>query len=118
MGTSFKQWLQMQEIVMGSDGQRDNQTVQTSKAAAAVGQQWLGDKKNAGEQAAMVSGVGNKSTLGKKLLDAGTHAIGGASNSLAAKTTAPLVANFLQTNLGLPQVLKPMKPGQQFMGKK
>lgn len=110
---SFAEWIknQLDEIVLGSDGQRDNQVVQTSQATSKVGQNWLANKQNADVQNQLVTGTSHRSTLAGKLLDAGTQAVDSAPHTFANKTTAPLVANFLQSNLGLPKVLKPQKPG-------
>jgi hypothetical protein len=119
MKTSFKKWFELQEIVLGSDGQRDNQTTQTAQATAQVAQNWLSQKANADLQAQLATGTTNHSALGNKLTTAGTDAIGTAPNTIAAKTTAPAVAGFLQKQFGLPKVIKsPTPAGVGFMRKK
>jgi hypothetical protein len=118
MGKSFKQWLAIQEIAMGSDGNRDNRSVQTNQAAVEIGQNWLANKRNAPVQANLVQGAAHRSTLGKDLLNAGADAMKTAKPGIAGQTTAPLVANFLQTNLGLPKVLRPLQTSRSMMGKK
>ncbi len=117
MKTSFKQWIALQEIAMGSDGQRDNQSVQTAQSTAQVAQNWLADKSSAPQQTSIVNGLSNRSALAGKLLDAGTSAIQGAPTSMAKKTTAPAVAGFLQQQFKLPNVVKTQSPVGTFMRK-
>jgi hypothetical protein len=119
MKTSFKKWFELQEIVLGSDGQRDNQATQTAQATAQVAQNWLSQKANADLQAKLATGTTNHSVLGNKLTNAGADAIGTAPNTVATKTTAPAVAGFLQTQFGLPKVIKTPAPANVgFMRKK
>lgn len=109
---AFKNWIRFQEIKLGSDGARDNQATQTADATAQVAQNWLGQDQNADVQGQLVQGGSNRSALAPKLLDAGADAIDTMPGNIAKQTTAPMVASFIQSNLGLPQVVKPPKPGQ------
>ncbi len=107
MTTSFKKWL-LDEIVMGSDNNRDNQATQTAQATAQVAQRWLGQDVNANAQAQFATGTTNRSVLGNKLINAGADAVETAPDTLASKTTTPAVAGFLQNQFKLPQIIKPM----------
>lgn len=102
---------------MGSDGMRNNQATQTSAATAQVGQGWLSDPTNADDQSDMLHGVGNKSVLSNKVIGAATTALQKAPANIAKQTTAPMVANFLQSNMGLPKVVQPVQPTKVGMRK-
>lgn len=117
---TFNEWLKIKvnEITLGSDGTRDNAPAQTSAATSQVAQKWLGNDANSDRQGSLISKTGNRSVLGKDLLDIGAEAIDGAPNALAGQTTAPMVANFIQQNLGLPKVLNVPKPTQVKMMRK
>lgn len=106
MTISFKNWL-LQEIAMGSDGTRDNQSTQTAQATAKVAQNWLANKKNSDQQTTIATGQKNPSTLAKNLINAGTQAVDTSPKNLSSQTTAPKVASFLQNQFKLPQVIKP-----------
>lgn len=108
---SFKRWLLKHEVVLGSDGVRDNQPTQTNAATSQVAQQWLGNPQNADDQAKMVQlGRQGRSNLGAALLHAGARAVQHAQPGISKQTTAPVVAQSIQTSLGLPSTLKPPKP--------
>lgn len=100
MSISFKNWFSLEEIAMGTNGQ-DSLKTQTTKFAADVGQQWLGNKANADAQANIVSGSKNSSNIADELMGAATSAIQGAKSSSAKGTTAPQVATFLGNQLGV-----------------
>lgn len=108
MKLSFKQWLSLDEIVMGSDGQRDNQLTQTQQATAHVGNKWLADKATADTQANLISGSTNRSSLADTLTSVGADAVKKAGTK-GKTTSAPQVAQFVQKQLGLPNVIKPSK---------
>lgn len=116
----FGEWIigQIDEIKLGSDGSTDNQVTQTNNATAKVAQNWLSQNINQKQQADLLKSQSSKSTLAPKLMDAGTVAIKQAPNNLGNVTTAPNVANFIQTNLGLPKVIQQPKPGQVKMMRK
>jgi hypothetical protein len=112
MGT-FKQWLLMQELALGSDGVRDNASTQTSQDTAKVAQGWLAEPKNSVDQANLVNtGASNRSKLPKLLFNAGAEAIKQAPPRMGQNTTSNMVANFLQNSFQLPNVIKPPKPGK------
>jgi len=111
---TFNEWIgrKLHEIKLGSDGSRDNQATQTSHATAQVAQNWLSQDQNADVQAQLIQGMGNKSALAPRLMDAGAEAIEKAPGNMGKTTTAPNVAAFIQSNLGLPNIIKPPKPTQ------
>jgi hypothetical protein len=109
---SFKTWLKIQEKTVGSDGIRDNTPTQTAQDTQAIASKWLGNPQNSVASSNLVQlGQSNKSALVHPLMNAGAQAIkfGG---GLAKGTDAPSVAGAIQTNLGLPSVIKPPKPTQ------
>ena len=109
---AFKNWIKLDEIKLGSDGQRDNQATQTSAATQQVAQNWMANRSNADAQGQLMAVKGNKSVLGKDLLDVGTQAVDAARPGQAQMTTAPMVGSFIGNSMGLPSVIKPPKPTQ------
>lgn len=119
MGKSFKQWLQLQELAVGSDPRRNGTPTQTAQATSQVAQSWLSKPQSAQTQAQLATGAevpNNK--LANTLVDAGAQAVQSASPSLANQTTAPAVANFLQNQFQLPNVVKTPPADQIKMMKK
>jgi len=114
----FKEWILAQEVVFNSAGNKDVQPSQTSNATAKVGATFMGDRDFADTQANLVRQTGNRSILTKGLMTAGAQAIDSSPANVARKTTAPMVAGYLQSNLGLPQVIKPPQPTQVKMMRK
>lgn len=114
---SFKKWFSLDEIMLGSDGMRDNQATQTAQATSQVAQRWLGQDTNASLQAGLINGAGNRSTLANKLMNVGADAIEAAPSTVASKTTAPAVAGFVQNQFKLPNVIKTPTTGGKFMRK-
>lgn len=109
----FKNWISLQELKFNSAG-IDSQPTQTADTTAKVAQNWLAQGKNAPFQSQLLAQK-STSVLGPKLMDAGSQAIKAATPNIASQTTAPNVAAFLQTNLGLPKVITPTKPSQTRM---
>lgn len=107
MAKSFKQWFNLQEIALSTNGRHDNQASQTADATTQVAQRWLADKSSVEKQAQIASGNQNPSTLANKLVGAGAEAVDKAPQFLAQKTTGPAVAGFLQNQFKLPKVLPP-----------
>lgn len=115
---AFKIWLHAQETVLGSDGARDNAPAQTAKDTQVVANKWMSNPKNAPITSDLVTmGQSHRSALTQPLLKAGAQAVKFAGN-FGKGVEAPAVAMNIQTNLGLPQVIKPPKPTQvKMMGR-
>lgn len=108
---AFKEWLRLQELSLGSDGIRDNAPTQTNNTTKAVASKWMSNPQNSDFTSNLVTlGQQHPSALNKPLMDAGAQAIK-AAGTVGNQTTAPAVAQFMQTSLKLPQVLPPPKPG-------
>ena len=114
----FKNWLQIQEKTLGSDGIRDNAPADTAQATQKAANKWLANPQNSDITSRLVTmGQSHKSALTQPLLDAGAKAVKFAGG-MAKATDAPSVAGAIQTNLGLPPVLKLPKIGQYKMMRK
>jgi hypothetical protein len=104
---SFKQWIQIQEIAISSDGVTDNSPTQTAQATQQVAANWMGNPKNAAAQGGMVTmGTQNKSALSHDLMSAASSAIKTGPSPLKLQTNAPQVGMAIQKSLGLPDILK------------
>jgi hypothetical protein len=105
---SFKNWLLHNEIVLGSDGMRDNAPAQTAKDTSQVAQKWLADPATAKDQANLTNlGQAHRSALNTPLLKAGSDAIKLAGPTMTAGVDAPAVGFNIQNSLKLPPILKP-----------
>lgn len=112
MGT-FKQWLELQEITLGSDGVRDNTPTQTANATQQVAASWMGNPKNSQAQGNLIGvGAKSRSALPKQLMGAAAQAIQTGPRNMVAQTNASQVGKALQASLGLPSVLKTPQPSQ------
>ena len=102
----------MQEIKLGSDGMRDNAPAQTAQATQQVAQKWLANPHNADIAGNLMNtGTQHKSALNTSLMDAGARAVKSLPG-VGKETDAANVASAIQTNLGLPPVIKLPKPTQ------
>lgn len=110
---SFKQWLQVQEITLGSDGRRDNTPTQTAQATQQVAANWMGNPQNSRAQGDLIGrGSQSPSVLPRQLMNAASTAIKTGPKNIVAQTDASQVGMALQNKLGLPSVLKAPSPSQ------
>ena len=116
--TCFRDWFLQNEIALGSDGNRDNQVTQTNQATTQVAQKFLASPDSAATQSRVTAPGTNQAAKTRGLLDAGTQAIQQAPAGLAAKTTAPAVANFIGGQFNVPKVAVPAAPSFSMMRKK
>lgn len=109
---NFKNWFDIQEKTVGSDGMRDNATTTTAQATQNVANKWLGNPQNSDTTSKLVTmGQNHRSALMQPLMKAGANAM--KSSGVQAKgTDAPSVAGSIQNSLGLPPVLKLPKVNQ------
>ena len=91
---SFKKWLYFQEVTLGSDGVRDNASVQTAQNSQKIARAVLGDKINAGL----------KPNSGKKIVRAAQNQTR-VSGAVGAGTTVQRAAKIVQRELGQGPVL-------------
>lgn len=97
MEKSFKKWLAIQEVVLGSDGVRDNQEVQTAKASEKVASAALSNPRNA-DVVSQISRSTPKSVAVKQITTMAGDAVKGAGTSGKA-TMAPKVASVMARNI-------------------
>jgi hypothetical protein len=107
MKMSFKKWLSLDEVVLGSDGVRDNQEVQTAQGSEKVASSALSDPSNA-DTISTISRSTPKPVAVKAINTIAGNAIRKAGTS-GKSTTTPKVASVIANNvLGRP------KAGQYF----
>ena len=111
---NFKTWLNA-ETVMGSDGVRDNQSVQTQQAGDQAAKQILASPSFAPIQSKLMGSNGSPSAQQKQLVDFTTKGFKNiVSPQIAPLTSPPNVAFNIQNSLGLktnmkqPQFMKRM----------
>ena len=91
---SFKKWLYFQEVTLGSDGVRDNASVQTAQKSLEIARAVLGDKRN----------EGLKPNSGEQIISAAQNQTR-ASGAVGAGTTVQRAAKIVQRELGKGPVL-------------
>jgi hypothetical protein len=110
---AFKNWLQFQELSIGTDGMRDNTATQTAQASMKVAQKFLGNRHHSDDVSNLITTAkSNRSALAGGIIDVAAKAIEFAPTTLRKQTTAPQVAGVIQNQLKLPQVVPPPKPTQ------
>lgn len=116
MEKSFKKWLYFQEVVLGSDGVRDNQEVQTAKASEKVAADALKNPKNT-DVISSISRSTPKNVAVKQITSIAGNAVtnGGTAGK---KTMAPKVASVIATSiLGEPKSKQFFPAGVSLMKK-
>lgn len=112
---NFKTWLNANETVMGSDGVRDNQAVQTNQAADTAAKSILGSPSFAPVQTKLIQSGGSPSSQQKQLVDFTTKGFKSLVPSQVQPLTSPPQVAFniqntlgLKTNMKQPQFMKRM----------
>jgi len=116
MEKSFKKWLSIQEVVLGSDGVRDNQEVQTARASEKVASAALSNPKNA-DVISQISGSTPKPVAVTQITTIAGNAIRNAGTSGKATTTPKVGAVMARNILGGPRADKYFPAGVSLMKK-
>lgn len=108
MTTSFKKWLNLQEISVGSDGVRDNAEVRTAQASEKIASKALNNPSNSEEIASITSSKVNKS-LRDNIMDIAARSTK-KSGTIGKQTNGVKVASSIATSVLGPQKSKKLFP--------
>lgn len=97
MGISFKKWFLSEEKAIGSDGKNSHPTA-SAQAAEKVTQGFLGQPQHA-DQVSRIVRTGTGSTKTDQLVKLGAEAISKSPQTIAGKTDATQVANFMSKSI-------------------
>ncbi len=100
---TFKNWLK-NEIALGSDGKRDNATVQTAQATQQVGDFGLSNQKFDGMRQATQALLGNPSVARDQMIKLSSDVIDAAPATQAKLTNGPKVADYMAQQMNMPKL--------------
>ena len=105
--TSFKTWLS--EIALSSDGNSDNQQVQTMQATSKVGDFGLSNQNFDDERVGVQQMRSNPVQARNNLIKMSSDVIDRAPGGIAQATNGPKVAQYMATQMGMPELFRNFK---------